>query len=224
MTTKDFALAEKHIQFHSNGPRRWCKFCSGTPLPNRPEMPETRYEWVSVKEEIVDGRPHMPQKVLNSTARTLYDPHQHTDFKLMIRTGGGPQGELISNYKLYQISKFDMAGFRLKAMATIELPIWRRHEEEWFTAFLGAPLRIDDPGLAGAISRSYSMKVVDADFNVATGHGDSDEYSLEARVTMMETFGSTIRRHKGKSLVVLGTVVGALISGGIGAAITILAG
>ena len=152
MTTKDFKLAEKHTEFHSNGPRRWCKFCSGTPLPNKAEMPETRFEWVSVKEEIVEGRPHMPQKVLDSTVRTLYDPSEHTDFKLMIRTGAGPQGELISNYKLYQISKFDMAGFRLKAMATIELPIWRRYEEEWFRAFLGAPLQINDPGLSGAIS------------------------------------------------------------------------
>ena len=186
-------------------------------------MPETRYEWVSVKEEMVEGRPHMPQKVLESTALTLYDPDKHTDFKLMIRTGAGPQGELISNYKLYQISKFDMAGFRLKAMATIELPIRRRYEEEWFRAFLGAPLRIDDPGLAGAISKTYLMKIVDTDFNVATGHSDREEYSLEARITMMETLGSTIRRHKSKSLAVLGIVVGAIISGGVGAAITILA-
>ena len=223
MTTKDFQLAEKHIQFHSNGPRRWCKFCSGTPLPNRAEMPETRYEWVSVKEEIVEGRPHMPQSILNSTAQTLYDPHEHTDFKLLIRTGAGPQGELISNYKLYQIAKFDMAGFRLKAMATIELPIWRRHEEEWFRAFLGAPVQINDPGLAGTISSTFFLKVVDIEFSVAAGPKDRSEHSLVASMTMVETLGSTMRRHKGKAWVVLGTVVGAIISGGIGAVITILA-
>lgn len=186
-------------------------------------MPETTYEWVSVKGEIVEGRPHMPQSILDSTAQTLYDPHKHTDFKLLIRTGAGPQGELISNYKLYQIAKFDMAGFRLKAMATIELPIWRRHEEEWFRAFLGAPLQIKDSGLAGAISSTYFLKVIDTDFSVAAGHRDRNEYSLVASITMIETLGSMMRRHKGKALVVLGTVVGAIISGGIGAVITILA-
>lgn len=223
MKTEDLTLAEKHIKMHSNGTRKWCKFCSGTPLPDDSKMSETRYGWVSVKEEVIDGRPHMPAAVLASTAHAIFDPQEHTDFKLMIRTGAGPEGELISNYKLYQISKFDMAGFRIKAIATIELPIWRQHEEEWFRAFVGAPLEIKDPGLAGTISKTYFMDVTDTDFQV-TSPMDSDDRSLEARIVMRETLGSALRRHKSKSLVALGTIVGAVISGGIGSAITILAG
>ena len=221
MKTDDLALAEKHINLHSNGRRQWCKYCSGKPLPDDAEMSETRYGWVSVKEEIIEGRPYMPQAVLDSTAFTLYDPKQHTDFKLIIRTGAGPAGELISNYKLYQISKFDMTGFRLNAIATIEFPIGRQYEEEWFRAFLGARLQVEDPGVSGTISKTYSMKVVGTDFHY-TSSMNSDERSLEARITMRETLGSTLRRHKGKSLVALGTIVGAIISGGIVAAITVL--
>ena len=223
MKAEDLALADKHIQMHSNGPRKWCKFCSGTPLPDDSEMSGTRYGWVSVKEEIIEGRPYMPQAALDSTARTMYDPQEHTDFKLLIRTGAGPEGELISNYKLYQISKFDMAGFRLNAIATIELPIWRQHEEEWFRAFKGAPLQIKDPGLAAAISNTYFMEVTDTDFQV-TSPMNSDDRSLEARIVMRETLGAALRRHKGKSFVALGTIVGAVISGGIGSAITVLVG
>ena len=163
----------------------------------------------------------MPQTVLDSTAFTLYDPKKHTDFKLRIRTGAGPAGELISNYKLYQISKFDMTGLRLNAIATIELPIGRQYEEEWFRAFLGTRLQIDDPGVSGTISKTYAMKVIGTDFHFSSSM-NSDERTLEARITMRETLGSTLRRHKGKSLVALGTIVGAIISGGIGPAITVL--
>ena len=41
---------------------------------------------------------------------------------------------------------------------------------------------------------------------------------------MRETLGAALRRHKGKSFVALGTIVGAVISGGIGSAITVLVG
>ena len=138
----------------------------------------------------------MPQGVLDSTAHRIYDPADHPDFKLIIRTGAGPEGELISNYKVYSISKFHMEGFRLNAKATIELPVWRQHEEEWFDAFHKAPVQIHDPGLAGSISKYYYMKVTDTDFS-KTHTYDHKEQGLVASLTMKETIWSMIQKAKG---------------------------
>ena len=165
----------------------------------------------------------MPQGILDSTAHQIYDPDEHTDFKLIIRTGAGPKGELISNYKLYSITKFDMEGFRLKAKATIELPVWRQHEEEWFEAYHKAPVQISDPGVAGSISKYYYMKVTETDFSKTQTY-DNKEQSLVASLTMKETIRSMVKRQKGRYLAITGTVIVAVISAAVGAAITILFG
>ena len=209
---------------HSQNLRKWCKFCTGSPLPEGVKGPEeTKYEWVTVKEEMKDGRPFMPQGILDSTANRIYDPDEHTDFKLMIRTGAGPEGELISNYKLYSITKFHMEGFRLRAKATIELPVWRQHEEEWFEAYHKARVEISDPGVAGSISKYYYMKVTETDFSKTQTY-DKKEQSLVASLTMKETRWSMIKRQKGRYLAITGTVIVAVIGAAVGAAITILFG
>ena len=176
----------------------------------------TTYEWVSVEEERdSQGRPHMPKDVMESTAPLRYDPNIHTDMDFHIRTGAGPAGELIGQYKLYPISKFDMRGRKLTAMATIDLPIWRQHEEAWFQAFQGVSVRISEPGIAGAISKEYHLNVTGVRFDKKVSRR-SNEYSLEACITMNETIRSAAGRHK---VAVILIVSGAILTSVVGAVI-----
>ena len=72
---------------------------------------DPQYEWVIVGEERGnDGRPHTPRHLVASLDHVRYDPSKHTNLDLLIRTGAGPQGEIIGQYKVYPISKLHMRG------------------------------------------------------------------------------------------------------------------
>ena len=190
MNKIDPKLIQTHIKRHPDNDRKWCKYCRGKPLPvdssSKGSGQHTpKYEWVSVREEEHGGRPYTPKAMVDSTALVRYDPSKHTDMNFFIRRGAGPQGEMITQYKIYYISKFDMDGFRLTAMAAIEFPAWRQYEEDWVNALNGAFVQIDDPGLAGVVSKKYRMKVTHTDFHKkSTFRGD--HYTLEGSITMKE--------------------------------------
>lgn len=153
-------------------------------------------EWVAVEEERdSEGRPRTPVQFIESTAQLRYDPTQHTDMSFIIRTGAGPEGEIIGQYKIYSISKLDIQGTRLTAKATISLPLHRQHEEAWFNAFLGGGVTLSEPGLAGSVSKNYKMKVREVSFGRKVSLS-SNEYSLEARIDLKETMISFLWRHK----------------------------
>ena len=73
----------------------------------------------------------------------------HTDLGLYVRTGAGPAGEIMGQYKLYSVDRLDMKGLRLRAVPTVRLPGWRGFEAQWFAAYKGAKARLSDPGVAG---------------------------------------------------------------------------
>ena len=94
-------------------------------------------------------------------------------------------------------------------------------QDGWVNALNGAFVQIDDPGLAGVVSKKYRMKVTHTDFHKkSTFRGD--HYTLEGSITMKETLISVARRNKGKVLVASGTIIAGAIASGIGAAISII--
>ena len=96
----------------------------------------------------------MPRFATMSTAGTKFDPAKHTDLKLRILKGYAPQGAIIGQYKIYDISMLTMKGWRAKVRATVELG-GRAHEEAWFAAYKGQPAVLEDPGLPNTESDEY---------------------------------------------------------------------
>ena len=191
------------------------------PEPRKPE--EKKYEWVSIEEYNSKGQPILPRQAVQATEWTRYEPTKHTDLKLRIVTGMGPQGAIIGQYKLYDIKTFGMGGWRMKADAIIEIGPTRGHEENWFQAFKGSEVTIEDPGLPGTISQQYQMRVTESVFSrkvVSSTEkiGMTKEAKVfEGRLWMKETVQSLLLRRKGELLryVVL-TTIGALIGLAIG--------
>ena len=129
------------------------------PKTKHGKQEEKKIEWVSVEEYNSKGQMIMPRRAVQATEGTKYEPNKHTDLKLRICTGMAPQGVIIGQYKLYDIKTFGMGGWRMKADAIIEVGPTRGHEEDWFKAFKGSDVIIESPGLPGAISKQYQMKV-----------------------------------------------------------------
>ena len=138
----------------------------------------------------------------------------------------GPQGAIIGQYKLYDIKTFGMGGWRMTADAVIEVGPTRGHEEDWFKAFKGSDVIIENPGLPGAISEQHQMKVTKSDFSKKvvsspTESGMTTEVKLfEGRLWMKETVKSTLLRRKGELVryvvlttiaAVIGVVIGKLL-------------
>ena len=151
--------------------------------------------WVAVDERDETGRPRVPKRAMVTVNSVRYDDAKHTDLDLILRTGAGTAGEIIGQYKIYDVSKFDMKGRRRVAMATVDLALGRRHEEAWFEAFKGVTVAISDPGVAGSISDEYSMKVTEVSFETKISP-PKNHYSLEARLTMKEKLRSVVWRYR----------------------------
>ncbi len=184
---------------------------------------ERKFEWVTIEEYDSNGKPIIPRRAIQGTVRVRYDPNQHKDLKLRILTGVGPEGSIIGQYKLYDIKKFSMRGWRMEAEAIVEIETTRAHEEEWFKAFKGSDVTIVHPGLPGSISDEYQMKVTKSNFSkkITTYKGDNstkkEDRSFEGHLWMKETGKSILLRRKGESA---GYVVLAIITALIGAGIT----
>ena len=69
-------------------------------------------EWVTLEERDAEGRFVMPRAVVMSTAGTVYDPARHTDLELRILRGYAPDGAIVGQYKVYDISLLSMKGWR----------------------------------------------------------------------------------------------------------------
>ena len=174
---------------------------------------EGNLEWVTVDEERDgSGRPQVPKEFIDRLAHVRYDSRKHTDMDFIIRTGAGPQAEIITQYKIYPVSTFDMKGQRLVAKATVEFPAGREYEEDWFNAFQGASVDIHDPGISGAVSTTYKMKVREVQFHKKISPSITP-YALEGCLTMSEPIGSFLWRHKGAFLKWVGITVGATLIG-----------
>lgn len=160
-------------------------------------------EWVNVEERDPEGRFVMPRFATMSTVGTEYDPTKHTDLKLRILKGYRPQGAIVGQYKIYEISLLTMKGWRAKVRATIELGS-RAHEEAWFDAYKGQAAILEDPGLPNTESDEYELTVTDSSFEkkVVRVRKASDATAgpemrvYEGRLQLVETWGSAYRRHK----------------------------
>ena len=176
-------------------------------------------EWVVIEEFNSRGLPTLPQQTLQSTKSIHYDSDKHKDLDLYIQTGMSPEGSLISPYKIYEITRFSMHGWRLHANVFVDLDLDRMYEEQWFQAFLGSMVLVRDPGLPGLISNKYRMKVVAADFrkrsvSFTDNVGNKNEQrSLQAHLRLKETWRSTLLRRKSELFRnVLLTTIGAFIA------------
>ena len=194
------------------------------PKTKHGKQEEKKIEWVSVEEYNSKGQMIMPRRAVQATEGTKYEPNKHTDLKLRICTGMAPQGVIIGQYKLYDIKTFGMGGWRMKADAIIEVGPTRGHEEDWFKAFKGSDVIIESPGLPGAISKQYQMKVSKSNFTKKvisstneSGATTTEKRLFEGRLWMKETVKSTLLRRKDQSVrYVIVAVIGALIAALIG--------
>ena len=160
-------------------------------------------EWVNVEERDPEGRFVMPRFATMSTAGTEFDPAKHTDLKLRILKGYAPQGAIIGQYKIYDISMLTMKGWRAQVRATVELG-GRAHEEPWFAAYTGQSAVLEDPGLPNTESDEYEMTVAESSFDkkIVRVRKASDPTAgpemrvYEGRLVLVETWSSAYRRHK----------------------------
>ena len=184
---------------------------------------ERKYEWVSIEEHNEDGCQILPRKAIQATEWTTYDSEKHKDLDLIINTGMAPEGAIIGQYKLYEMQKFSMKGWRMKAEAIVELPLTKGYEKMWFEAFKGSNVEINDPGLPGSISEKFKMKINKTDFNkkeISYANKDSvktEKILFEAHLWMKETFKSTLLRRKSELgryfiFTTAGALIGAVIS------------
>lgn len=160
-----------------------------------------RYEWVTVEERDEEGRFVMPRAAVGSTASTVYDPSKHTDLKLRILKGYAPDGVIIGQYKLYDISLLSMKGWRVKVHAAVDLG-GRAHEEAWFGAYQGQTVILEDPGLRNTDSDEYELTVTVSSFDkkivrvrAADGLPGPERWVYEGTLTLVETWSSAYRRH-----------------------------
>ena len=183
-------------------------------------MSDEKREWVKVEERDTEGRFVMPRAAIMSTADTVYDPEIHTDLKLRILKGYAPDGAIIGQYKLYDISLLNMKGWRAKAHVTVDVGT-RVHEEAWFAAYKGQTAILVDPGLPNAESDEYEMTVADSSFekkivrvrNTGNSLPGPETRGYEGSLKLVETWASACRRHKaelGKRAVIglIGGVIG----------------
>lgn len=160
-------------------------------------------EWVNVEERDADGRFVMPRFATMSTAGREFDPEKHTDLKLRILKGYAPQGAIVGQYKVYDISLLSMKGWRSKVRVTVELG-GRAHEEAWFAAYKGQAAILVDPGLPNTESDEYEMTVTDSGFekkivrvrNASDSTAGPEMRVYEGRLQLVETWASAYRRHK----------------------------
>lgn len=178
-----------------------------------------QHEWVSVEEYDSDGRLIMPRDLVRSTARTMYDPEKHNDLDLRILTGYAPQGALLGQYKLYDVKKLSMKGWRLKAEATIELEPTRGYEKDWFKAFEGSNMIVVDPGTSRDVSNEFKMKVTQSDFSKKVASfidqkGNKKKKQMyEGHLSMREKISSALFRRKIEFCkYVMVTVIAAIIA------------
>lgn len=176
-------------------------------------------EWVIIEEYDSQGQPILSQDTIQLTKSVCYDKDEHTDLDLYIQTGMSPEGALIGQYKIYEITKFSMQGWRLRANVFVDLDLERQYEERWFQAFLGSKVLVKDPGLPGQISDDYRMKVVATDFRkkavsfTNSVGGKNERISLQAHLQLKETWRSTLLRRKSELIRhVLLTTIGAFIA------------
>ena len=162
----------------------------------------TKYEWVAIEEFNSEGLPTLPRQVIQSTQQLAYDADMHTDLDLHISTGMSPEGSIMGQYKIYEINKFSMQGWRMRAHALVELDLSRVHEESWFNAYRGINVLIKDPGLPGSISNEYRMKVIATSFTrkavsfAGKGGKRKERQLLQADLEMKEMWRSTLLRRK----------------------------
>ncbi len=194
----------------------------------RPEgVPQPKGEWISIEERTADGRPRIPRLALQATEGTIYDPDKHTDLALLINTGNAPEGAIIGQYKLYDIAKFSMRGWRITAEALVELPPTRGFEQAWFEAFGGQQVKVNDPGIPGSVSTSYSTTVTKSEFSkkrisqIAEDSTINEQPVFEGRLWMKKTWRSVLWRRRGEiGRYVMAALIGALI----GSTVTTLLG
>ena len=179
---------------------------------------DQKHEWITVEERNAAGQPIFPRPAVLATVNTRFDPEKHTDLNLRIITGVAPEGGIVGQYKIYDITKFSLNGWRIEAQATIELHPARGHEKEWFEAFKGNNAVICDPGLPGTVSEEYVTKIIGSDFSkkvisrLLPKSKKQERRVFEGRLWMKETWRSTLLRRKGQAgRYLVATVIGVLV-------------
>ena len=159
---------------------------------------QSKGEWVKVEWRNQEGKLMLPRRDVVATGLRRYDPKQHTDLALWVLPEYAPAGALLGQYKLYDISRLDVNGWRRRAVITVEIPPTNGHEEDWFTAYAGQRLSIVEGEDGGKSACEMKVKATLFDKKMISSAADSrDERRLyEARLESKELWRSAFRRHK----------------------------
>lgn len=191
--------------------------------PTDPQRPKG--EWIKVEAVDEQGRQIIPPELVAATAGIRFNPKEHTDLDLRIFPGMAPQGGLVGQYKIYELSKFSMKGWRIAAKLSVELPPTRGYEEKWFEAFDKRKAVISHPGLPDTVSEEFITRVVESGFHKKEIHRFSTSRTpqrptkvYEGSLEMRETWKSALLRRKGQAVSYLvttsvGALIGSLITG-----------
>ena len=170
----------------------------GTNQETKTGQARLKGEWVKIEWRNQEGKLMLPRRDVVATGLSRYDPKQHTDLALLVLPEYAPAGALLGQYKLYDISRLDMNGWRRRALITVEIPPTNGHEEEWFSAYAGQRLSIVEGEDGGKSECEMKVKATAFDKKVISSAADSrDERRLyEARLESKELWRSAFRRHK----------------------------
>ena len=189
-----------------------------------------------ILEENELGRPHSPRADILALMGNPYDPRVHHDLEVHVTTGAGTAGEIILGAwspgyaaiipaKIYDITRLSQRGnIRLTAKATLNMEIWREHEQDWMNAIVGRTAILRDPGVINSVDLEYRMEVLQAQlYRKASSRRTQPE--LMALLTMQETVSSVLQRHQGALIAAgAGILAAASMSAMLGILIGLLTG
>ena len=149
-------------------PRRPGRRRTDQPRTSRPGTPEPSSDlrWVTVEHRDADGNPSLPKELIASThGRRYAEVPPDTKIKATVLKGNKPNPLLLVERKIYEVHRLAVRGWRRTGRITVELPLWRRYEADWFSAMQGAKLDIVDPGLSAPHHEEAAYVITESSFD-----------------------------------------------------------
>ena len=187
---------------------------TGTQRHNRPrtgrpptQEPQTTLRWVAVEHRDADGNPSLPRELIASThSRQYAEVPPDTEIKGTVLKGNKPNPLLLIERKIYEVHRLAVRGWRRTGRITVELPVSRNYEADWFIAMQGARLDILDPGLSAPHQEEAEYVITKSSFDEkvvmlpAGRQGNSEVPLFEGALDITETWRSAWRRQSAEVL------------------------
>lgn len=195
---------DRNGQARRPGPRR-----TNGPRTSRPSSPDPQpvLKWVKLEHRDVDGNPSLPKELIASThGRRYSDVPPDTEIRVIVLKGNKPNPLLLVERKIYEVHLIAVHGWRRTGRITVELPLSRSYEADWFSAMQGVKLDISDPGLGkpNLDKAEYTIKKSSFDEKVVilpAGHRGTSEVPLfEGVLDITETWRSAWHRQSAEVL------------------------